>query len=394
MDEWIIQDVIEGGFEVGEKRAKEAPWLSELGWAEEQTKQGRSYAMNPVGTKGSPLSALGDDYLADAKRFVKDPLDVLFPTISNDNTGTRSFGNGVREVDARTIKPPPGFSEYGKSSSGFFGFGARNEERDSVKVLTRAEDLGLLSLVSDSNLLSKAEESGLFTTLESSGALSTAEKALPVVENLGLLSVLQSLIDEEPLGLVILGTLLAGLGPLYATLDIAGVVPDQGAIGVLGGLTTTAAGVALLALANAITLLQSERSTTGTKNVKLLSQLEKLGLLSLVAEKGLLSKAEEAGVLSSLESAGAFSAAEKALPTIENLGLLSLAQSLIDNDPKALSTAGTALALAAPLYAALDAAGQVPDPGALGVLGGVTTTAAGVALLALGSAINFLQSDE
>jgi hypothetical protein len=134
------------------------------------------------------------------------------------------------------------------------------------------------------------------------------------------------------------------------------------------------------------------------KSVNLLPAVEKTGLLSFLAEAGLLTKAEKAGLFSSLEAAGAFSTAEKALPVLEKLGLLSLVQDVIETDAGTLSTAGAALIAAAPLYAALDVAGVVPTPEgallALAVLGGLATTAAGAALLPVANIASILQSAE
>lgn len=55
-----------------------------------------------------------------------------------------------------------------------------------------------------------------------------------------------------------------------------------------------------------------------------LSRIKELKVATAVAELGLLTQAEELGVFSKLESVGAFSLAEKALPIIENLKILSL----------------------------------------------------------------------
>jgi len=38
-------------------------------------------------------------------RVANDPLEATFMTISNDESGNRSWGKGMSEVDARTIKP-------------------------------------------------------------------------------------------------------------------------------------------------------------------------------------------------------------------------------------------------------------------------------------------------
>ena len=46
-----------------------------------------------------------------------------------------------------------------------------------------------------------------------------------------------------------------------------------------------------------------------------------------ISQAGLLSSAEEAGVFSKLESAGAFSTAEKLLPILDDLKVLTVAES-------------------------------------------------------------------
>jgi hypothetical protein len=44
-------------------------------------------------------------WLDSMKGVVDDPLSVSFPTISNDQSGARSYPKGATEIDARTIKP-------------------------------------------------------------------------------------------------------------------------------------------------------------------------------------------------------------------------------------------------------------------------------------------------
>lgn len=64
------------------------------------------------------------------KRTLSDPLSTAFPTISNDQSGARSYPTGSTEIDARTIKPKvkdfdpkkrivgiPGFNAFGTPSS-------------------------------------------------------------------------------------------------------------------------------------------------------------------------------------------------------------------------------------------------------------------------------------
>ena len=62
--------------------------------------------------------------------MASDPLSVGFPTITNDQSGARSYPKGATEVRARTIKPKvkdfdpkkrivgiPGFNAFGTPSS-------------------------------------------------------------------------------------------------------------------------------------------------------------------------------------------------------------------------------------------------------------------------------------
>jgi len=64
------------------------------------------------------------------KGVVSDPLSAGFPTISNDQSGARSYPKGTTEINARTIKPKvkdfdpkmritgiPGFNAFGTPSS-------------------------------------------------------------------------------------------------------------------------------------------------------------------------------------------------------------------------------------------------------------------------------------
>merc|ERR1719310_1239386 len=69
--------------------------------------------------------------------------------------------------------------------------------RPPVYLLKRIEDLRLATTVSELGLLSLAEEAGAFSTLEKLGAFSLAEKALPVIEDLGVLSLMQDTLDVE-----------------------------------------------------------------------------------------------------------------------------------------------------------------------------------------------------
>lgn len=79
----------------------------------------------------SPVAlAVISSWLESLKGVVDDPLSVGFPTISNDQSGARSYPKGADEVSARTIKPKvkdfdpklritgiPGFNAFGTPSS-------------------------------------------------------------------------------------------------------------------------------------------------------------------------------------------------------------------------------------------------------------------------------------
>jgi len=139
MDETIIQKALAGELE---DEGAENHWMSEAGWAEWLDKNaGSSYNMNQRPSKigndeyftpdvfSNPLDVL-TKYFQGVKEASSRPLDVAFPTISNDVTGARSYPKGQTEIDARTIKPKvknfdkdmrvtgiPGFNAFGAPSS-------------------------------------------------------------------------------------------------------------------------------------------------------------------------------------------------------------------------------------------------------------------------------------
>ena len=85
------------------------------------------------------MRAVLSSWVDSIKGVVADPLSVGFPTISNDQSGARSYPKGANEVAARTIKPKekdfdpkkrivgiPGYNAFGSPSSkqvegGFWG---------------------------------------------------------------------------------------------------------------------------------------------------------------------------------------------------------------------------------------------------------------------------------
>jgi len=52
----------------------------------------------------NPLD-VAKSWLSSMQGVVSDPLEAGFMTISNDNSGNRSYPKGATEIDARTIKP-------------------------------------------------------------------------------------------------------------------------------------------------------------------------------------------------------------------------------------------------------------------------------------------------
>merc|ERR1719353_1479667 len=82
MDETVFQKALAGELEA---EGAENHWMSEAGWAEWLDKNAESsYNMNQRPSK------MGKDKYFTPTAF-SHPLDVAFPTISNDVTGKRSF---------------------------------------------------------------------------------------------------------------------------------------------------------------------------------------------------------------------------------------------------------------------------------------------------------------
>mmetsp|Transcript_21404 Transcript_21404/g.43314 ORF Transcript_21404/g.43314 Transcript_21404/m.43314 type:complete len:181 (-) Transcript_21404:268-810(-) len=138
MDETIIERALEGTLE---EEGAENVFMSEVGWATYLDQNaGSSYNMNQrvsLADDGyftpdvfsNPLEVLGS-WVESLKGVASDPLAAGFPTISNDQTGARSYPKGANEISARTIKPKvkdfskdmritgiPGFNFFGAPSS-------------------------------------------------------------------------------------------------------------------------------------------------------------------------------------------------------------------------------------------------------------------------------------
>merc|ERR1719387_3246674 len=111
MDETIIQKALAGELE---EEGTDNVFMSELGWATYLDKSaGSSYNMNERVSEASdgyftpdvfsnPVDVLGS-WVESVKGALSDPLSTAFPTISNDQSGARSYPKGANEVDARTI---------------------------------------------------------------------------------------------------------------------------------------------------------------------------------------------------------------------------------------------------------------------------------------------------
>merc|ERR1719181_2534987 len=108
MDETILEKALAGELE---EEGAENVFMSEVGWATYLDKEaGSSYNMNERPSMASdgyftadifsnPLDVLGS-FVGGLKNVAADPLAVGFPTISNDQTGARSYPKGLCEVNA------------------------------------------------------------------------------------------------------------------------------------------------------------------------------------------------------------------------------------------------------------------------------------------------------
>merc|ERR1719247_2618839 len=113
MDETIFEKALAGELE---QEGAENVFMSEVGWATYLDENAESsYAMNERPSKAqdgyftpdvfsNPLEVLGS-WVDSMNRGISDPFETGFMTISNDQSGARSYPKGSTEVEARTIKP-------------------------------------------------------------------------------------------------------------------------------------------------------------------------------------------------------------------------------------------------------------------------------------------------
>jgi len=142
-------------------------------------------------------------------------------------------------------------------ADGVFEGREKSVEKDPVKILTRVNELRVLTNIANAGLLSGAEEAGVFSKLEKAGAFSAAEKVLPVLDDLGALSVAESLLNV-PANLLAIG----GAALLLGDAALVTVVPDDStaliALQVLTSVLAGAGSVTLFATSFLFSLLQGE----------------------------------------------------------------------------------------------------------------------------------------
>jgi len=129
--------------------------------------------------------------------------------------------------------------------------GRRQEPIMTDKFLTRLEQSGLLSKVAEAGLLTKASQAGL---------IPFAEQNLPLVEKLGLLSILEFVIDFNAGTLVVAGLALIAGPPLLTALDLSGIVTVPAEFlpfAIVTGSAGAVLGVALIAVASIVSDLQT-----------------------------------------------------------------------------------------------------------------------------------------
>lgn len=116
----------------------------------------------------------------------------------------------------------------------------------AMQTLSGIERLGLLSKLAESGLLENLEKKGFFTWIEKNGLLSKTEELLPVLEEKGLLTTLESALAEDAGEYYLKAFGLVAAPAAYALLDALDVVPEAP--------TVVAVLVALLSLVGATAL--------------------------------------------------------------------------------------------------------------------------------------------
>jgi hypothetical protein len=132
-----------------------------------------------------------------------------------------------------------------------------SQAKPPVRLLERVQELRLLSTIADAGLLSKAQEAGVFSKLEQAGAFGLIEKTLPVIDELGVLGLLESALNV-PANIQV----LAAVALLGGETALIFAIPDDNvaliALQALTGLVAGGGAVTLLASAYFFSLLQGE----------------------------------------------------------------------------------------------------------------------------------------
>ena len=90
----------------------------------EQVSKARDGYFTPTAFS-NPLKVIGS-WGQSMARVAKDPMDSAFPTISNDPTGNRSYGEGKTEFNARTLQYEKYYKEPINSGENLFNlFGSK-----------------------------------------------------------------------------------------------------------------------------------------------------------------------------------------------------------------------------------------------------------------------------
>jgi hypothetical protein len=131
------------------------------------------------------------------------------------------------------------------------------QPKPPLKLLSRVQELRVLTTLADAGLLSKAQEAGVFSKLEEAGAFGLIEKTLPIIDKLGVLGGLEGAL-YVPANLQV----FAALALLGGETGLILLIPDDNvALVAIQALTALVAGggaVTLLASAYFFSLLQGE----------------------------------------------------------------------------------------------------------------------------------------
>lgn len=138
-----------------------------------------------------------------------------------------SSGPAVAPAGVRALSPVMSANRkvYSFDNEGVFEAREVSIKRPPVFLLSAVEELRVATGVADAGLLSAAEDAGVFSKLESAGAFSLVEKALPIVEDLRLLTTFEKLLNVDwALQFTAAGFILVSFPALF-TLQICGFVP-------------------------------------------------------------------------------------------------------------------------------------------------------------------------